>query len=58
MESTTPKLVDLLHEDSPLPGQKFACVSFVSPEKILKNKELFYFEKFLKNWDFEKSRFE
>jgi len=55
MESTTPKLVDLLHEDSPLPGQKFACVSFVSPEKILRNKELFYFEKFLKNWDFEKS---
>ena len=55
MESTAPKLVDLLHEDSPLPGQKFACISFVSPEKILKNKDIFYFENFLKNWDFEKS---
>ena len=55
MESTAPKLVDLLHEDSPLPGQKFACISFVSPEKILKNKDIFYFENFLKNWDFDKS---
>ena len=54
MESL-PKLVDLLEEDNPLPGQKFACISFVSPENILKNKNLFYFEKFLKNWDFEKS---
>jgi hypothetical protein len=54
MESL-PKLVDLLEEDNPLPGQKFACISFVSPENILKNKNIFYFEKFLKNWDFEKS---
>lgn len=55
MEKTTPKLVDLLEEDNPLPGQKFVCVSFVSPEKILKDKSLYFFEKFLKNWDFRKS---
>lgn len=53
--STTPKLVDLLEEDSPLPNQKFACVSFVSPENILKSKNMFLFEKFLNKWDFEKS---
>ena len=30
-------------------------MSFVSPEKILKEKEIFYFEEFLKNWEFNKS---
>jgi len=47
--------VDLLEEDKPLAGQKFVCVSFVSPEKILKNKELFFFQEFIKKWDFSKS---
>lgn len=50
-----PKYVDLLEEDKPIAGQKFVCVSFVSPEKILKNKELFFFQEFLKKWDFSKS---
>lgn len=50
-----PKYVDLLEEDKPIAGQKFVCVSFVSPEKILKQKELFLFESFLKNWDLNKS---
>jgi hypothetical protein len=49
------KYVDLLEEDKPVAGQKFVCVSFVSPEKILKQKELFFFEEFLKKWDFSKS---
>jgi hypothetical protein len=47
--------VDLLEEDKPIAGQKFVCVSFVSPEKIIKNKELYYFQEFLKKWDFNKS---
>jgi hypothetical protein len=50
-----PKYVDLLEEDKSIAGQKFVCVSFVSPEKILKKKELFYFSEFLKHWDFTKS---
>jgi len=50
-----PKYVDLLEEDKPIAGQKFVCVSFVSPEKILKQKDTFYFEQFLKHWDFSKS---
>ena len=49
------KYVDLLEEDKPIAGQKFVCVSFVSPEKILKQKEIFYFQEFLKKWDFAKS---
>jgi hypothetical protein len=50
-----PKYVDLLEEDKPIAGQKFVCVSFVSPEKILKKKEMFLFEEFLKKWDLNKS---
>lgn len=50
-----PKYVDLLDEDKPLAGQKFVCMSFCSPEKILKQKEIFFFEEFLKNWEFNKS---
>lgn len=50
-----PKYVDLLEEDKQIAGQKFVCVSFCSPEKILKEKELFFFEEFLKKWDLNKS---
>lgn len=50
-----PKYVDLLEEDKPIANQKFVCVSFVSPEKILKDKHLFYFQKFLKEWEFSKT---
>jgi hypothetical protein len=49
------KYVDLLEEDKPISGQKFVCVSFVSPEKILKQKEIYFFEQFLKRWEFDKS---
>ena len=53
MENTSEsKYIDLLDEDKPVAGQKFACVSFVSPENILKKKEIFYFEEFLKHWDY------
>jgi hypothetical protein len=50
-----PKYVDLLEEDKPIAGQKFVCVSFCSPEEILKKKEMFYFEEFLKKWELNKS---
>lgn len=47
--------VDLLDEDKPISGQKFTCISFISPEKVLKQKNLFLFEEFIKQWDFTKS---
>jgi hypothetical protein len=50
-----PKYVDLLDVDKSIAGQNFGCFSFITPEKILKKKELFYFEKFLKKWEFAKS---
>lgn len=53
--SENPTYVDLLEEDKAISGQKFVCVSFVSPENILKRRELFMFERFLKGYDFSKS---
>ena len=53
--SLNPKYVDLCDEDPPIAGQKFACMSFISPEKVLKQREVFFFQQFLKQWDFSKS---
>jgi len=50
-----PNYVDLCDEDPPIAGQKFCCMSFVSPEKILKKREVLLFNSFVKNWDFSKS---
>lgn len=50
-----PKYVDICDEDQPIAGQKFACMSFISPENILKKRELHLFNQFVKEWDFTKS---
>jgi hypothetical protein len=50
-----PKYIDLCDEDPPIAGQKFACLSFVSPEKLLKKRENYLFEQFVKQWDMSKS---
>ena len=54
LENANPKYIDLCDEDPPIAGQKFACLSFVSPEKILKKRENYIFEQFLKQWEFSK----
>jgi len=33
---------DFLEVDKPIPGQNYACLSFVSPENIIKQKEREY----------------
>ena len=38
---------DYLEVDSPIPGQNYVCLSFISPDKVLKEKELFIFNKFM-----------
>ena len=48
-----PKYVDLLTEDKPISGQKYACISFISPENILKQKNVYFFEEFVKHYDFQ-----
>ena len=50
-----PKYVDLLDVDKSIAGQLFGCYSFITPEKILKQKEIFFFEQFLKKWELSKS---
>lgn len=53
--NVNPKYIDLMDEDEGLPGQKYCCISFISPEKILKKREVFLFDKFVKGYDFSKS---
>ena len=45
--------IDYLDEDPEIPTQKYCIVSFLSPEKVVKNKEEFYFEKFVEWMDYE-----
>jgi hypothetical protein len=42
---------DFLSEDADVPGQKFCLLSFLSPEKVLANKDRFFFETFLKTYE-------
>lgn len=49
------RYVDLLSEDPPVANQKYCCISFISPEKIVKQREMFYFEEFVKQWSLNKS---
>jgi hypothetical protein len=45
--------IDYLDEDPEIPTQKYCIVSFLSPEKVVKNKEEFMFEKFVEWMDYE-----
>lgn len=48
---STPEVEDYLMEDAELPSQKVVLLSFLSPEKILANKDVFLFKKFLETYD-------
>tara|TARA_B000000475_G_scaffold144074_1_gene115952 strand:- start:1355 stop:2047 length:693 start_codon:yes stop_codon:yes gene_type:complete len=39
--------IDYLDEDEPLRNQNYVCISFLNPEDVLKNKESYYFSKFI-----------
>ena len=43
---------DFLTEDVEIPGQKFCLLSFLSPEKLLANKDVFFFSKFLDSFEY------
>ena len=36
-----------LEGDTPVPGQNFCCISFLSPEDVVKSKELYMFHRFM-----------
>jgi hypothetical protein len=42
---------DYLDEDEVIAGQKYALVSFLSPENVLEKKDLFFFERFLQSYE-------
>jgi len=44
---------DYLMEDVELPSQKVVLLSFLSPEKVLANKDIFMFKKFLANYEMQ-----
>ena len=39
---------DFLTSDQNVPGQNFVCLSFISPEKILKDKHIYKLLQFVK----------
>jgi len=41
---------DYLEQDAPIRGQEFVCISFISPEDEIQNKEIFSFFEFTKNF--------
>ena len=50
-----PHYVDLLEVDKPIAAQSFGCFSFISPENILKQKNMYLFGEFVKKWEMNKS---
>lgn len=53
----TVKEADYLDEDPPLRGQNYACLSFISPEDVIKKKEVFFLETFIKNFSLDLNEF-
>lgn len=49
-ETTKPEKIDYLEVDSPIAGQNYVCMSFLSPEKLIQNKEAFKCAKFLQSY--------
>lgn len=48
MASSDEVVEDFLEVDQKIPGQNFACLSFISPEKVLKDKNKFFLLNFMK----------
>lgn len=48
---TAAVIEDFLEEDTEIPGQRYALVSFISPEKVLDRKDLFFFHQFMKSYE-------
>lgn len=62
MSSESNKEEDFLEVDREIPGQKYTCISFVSPEETLRNKDVYFVHKFLKtiakNYDLDENTIE
>ena len=50
------QIEDYLEEDKPIPGQKYVCLSFISPEKVLEDKKTYQFYRYAKSLNPEYSK--
>jgi hypothetical protein len=53
MSGTEEKKEVYLEADKEVPGQHYCCLSFISPQKVLKNKDLYFFSEFLKDYEIQ-----
>lgn len=53
--SDNPNYVDVLDEDKAVAGQKFCCLSFISPESIIQDRKEFMLSEFIKQWELNKA---
>jgi hypothetical protein len=53
MSKPSEPVEDYLDEDEQISGQKYALVSFLSPENVLEKKDHFFFQRFLQNYEVE-----
>lgn len=51
--STEEKKEVFLEADKEIPGQHYVCMSFLSPEKVLANKDQYFFTEFLKDYEIQ-----
>ena len=49
-EDKKPEKIDYLEVDAPIAGQNYVCMSFISPESLIQNKEGFKCAKFLQSY--------
>jgi hypothetical protein len=47
---TPVKETDYLDQDPALRGQKYVCLSFVSPEDVIRDKQVFFFSQFMRHF--------
>jgi len=51
------KQEDYLEQDPSLRGQNYVCLSFLSPENVIKRKEAYFFENFIKDFSRDMTEF-
>ena len=51
--TSTDKTEVYLEADKEIPGQHYVCLSFISPQKVLKDKAVFFFAEFMKDYEIQ-----
>lgn len=49
--------MDYLDEDKPIRGQNYVCLSFISPEDVIRNKDAYYLEEYLQKLSTDLTQF-